>query len=98
MTRDPRSFNEPGRKTLEHSDVEGLGAAILVLTREVWVLTDRLAVMEAVLANRGIDISNDIEAFEPDEEMQAELNERGKRLTAGVINAIAGIRDDESDS
>ena len=98
MTKDPRSFNEPGRKTLDTNDVEGIGDALLVLTREVWVLTDRLAVLEAVLANRGIDISKDIEKFQPDEEMQAQLNERGKRIAAGVINAIAGIHDDASDT
>lgn len=92
MTIDPRSYNYPDRKTLESADIPGLGDAVLVLAREVWVLTDRLAVMQAVLAKRGIDIADEIDAFQPDEALQAELNEKGQKLLAEITNAIAGIK------
>ena len=92
MTIDPRSYNYPDRKTLESADVPGLGDAILVLAREVWVLTDRLAVMQAVLAKRGIDIAEEIETFQPDEVLQAQLDEKGQKLLADITNAIAGIK------
>ncbi|MCG8440966.1 MAG: hypothetical protein MI723_04070 [Caulobacterales bacterium] len=95
MSIDPRSFNHPDRPTLSETDVAGLGAALLALTQEVWVLTDRLAVMEAVLARRGVDIRADIEAFEPDAEMQAELNARGKALVERVVGALAGAAGEE---
>lgn len=91
MSKDPKSFNQPNRKTLSEFDVQGIGDAVLTLTQEIWVLTDRLAVMEAVLAKRGIDISAEIDAFQPDEKMKAALDERGKQLVANVANALAGI-------
>lgn len=91
MTADPRTYNYPDRKTLESTDVSRLGDAMLVLAREVWVLTDRLAVMQAVLAKRGIDIAEDIEEFQPDGALQAELDAKGKKLLSDINNAIAGI-------
>ena len=91
MSKDPRSYNEPGRETLNVGDLQGLGDGMLILARELWVLTDRLAVMEAVLADRGIDISGDIESFRRDDDLQASLDERGTRFIADLTNAIAGI-------
>ena len=91
MIEDPRSYNEPGRKTLDVVDVQGLGDGLLILARELWVLTDRLAVMESVLAKRGIDITDDINSFQRDDELQASLDARGKKLVADLTNAIAGI-------
>ena len=85
VTDDPRSYNNPGRPSLSAEDVPALGAALLNLTREVWVLTDRLHVLEAVLAERGIDVTEAIEAFEPDEAMQKRLQERGSALVASVM-------------
>lgn len=95
MSEDPKSYNEPNRKTLNETDVQGLGNAVLSLTQEVWILTDRLAVMEAVLAKRGINISAEIDAFQPDEKMKAALDERGKLLVANISNALARISDSD---
>jgi len=39
---DVTSFNKPDRTTLDNTDVEALGHAVLTLTHELWVLTDRL--------------------------------------------------------
>lgn len=90
---DPKSYNTPNRPTLHEGDVGQLGAAVIALTREIWVLTDRLAVLEAVLTRHGIDATAAIEAFQPDAAMQAMLDEKGKRLVAGVVNTLAGIAD-----
>ena len=98
MTMDPRSYNYPDRKTLDSADIPGLGDAILVLAREVWVLTDRLAVMQAVLAKRGIDIAEEVETFQPDEALQAQLDEKSQRLLTEITNAIAGIKSGNADS
>jgi len=92
MSDDPKLYNNPNRLTLDQTDISGLGDAMLVLAREVWVLTDRMSVMEAVLARRGIDISKDIEAFQPDDEMQKHLNEHGRKFIADITNAIARNR------
>ncbi|MFT7288571.1 MAG: hypothetical protein ACI87W_002693 [Halieaceae bacterium] len=88
---DPKDFNTPGRKTLADADLEGLASAVLELSRELWVLKDRQAVTEAVLAARGIDIREDIESFRPDAELQEQLNQRGAALAASILNVMAGI-------
>lgn len=88
---DPASYNHPHRLTLRESDSGQLGAALLALTREVWVLSDRMMVMEAVLARRGIDITAEIEALQPDEGLRRQMDERGARLVAGVVDALAGL-------
>ena len=91
ISADPTSYNHPERRTLHEGDVGQVAAAVLSLTREIWVLTDRLAVMEAVLARHGLDISEEIDAFQPDAEMQARLNARGQQLVAAVVNTLSGI-------
>lgn len=91
MSNDPRSFNHPDRKTLAEADVAGLGDAILVLTKEIWVLTDRLAAVEAVLAGRGIDIRDELEQFKPDKALNEKLAARGQKLIAELTSAMAGL-------
>ena len=85
-------INHPFRETLTEADTAQLGAALLALTREVWALTDRIMVTEAVLARHGLDLSAEIDAFQPDAAMQARLDEAGKRLAASVLDALAEIR------
>jgi hypothetical protein len=93
IATDPRSYNKPDRRTLHEADVGQVAAAVIALTREIWVLTDRLAVLEALLTKNGIDVS-EIETFQPDAEMQKMLDAKGKQLVASVVNVLAGIADD----
>lgn len=90
---DPKSYNKPERRTLHEADVGQVGAAVIALTREVWVLTDRVLVLEAVLARRGIDVTADIDGYQPDAEMQARLDQKGKQLVSSVVKMLAGISD-----
>ena len=90
MSEDPRSYNRPDRPSLSAEDVPALGEALLNLTRELWVLTDRMAVLEAVLEQRGIDVTEAIENFTPDEDMQKRLLERGSALVASVMDPFTG--------
>lgn len=91
ISMDPTDFNKPDRKTLNESDLEGVANAVMALTREVWVLQDRQVITEAILAERGIDIREEIERFTPGEELQKELNRRGEILTDAVMRALAGM-------
>jgi hypothetical protein len=86
---DPTSFNTPDRPSLTSDDVPALGEALLNLTRELWVLTDRVLVLEAVLEKQGISVRDAIDAFEPDEALAAELRKRGTALVAGVMAPFA---------
>ena len=53
----PTEFNRPEREILKDADLNGVGQAVITLTKEIWVLIDRLHIMEAVMAENGIDIS-----------------------------------------
>ena len=87
----PRDFNNPGRETLSDADIGSVGLVLLSLTKEIWIIRDRLAVMEAVLAEKGIDIREDIEAYQPDREMRDALREQGNQLVSEVLNTLANI-------
>lgn len=93
-TDEPTSYNHPPRATLNEADCGQLGAAVLALTREIWVLTDRMMVMEAILARHGLDVGTEIEAFQPDEEMRRRMDAQGARITASVVDALAGLNRD----
>ena len=97
MSRDPRDFNQPERTTLVDADIAGVADGLLMLTRELWVVSDRLEIMEAVLKERGIDISEDIDNFQPDSELQARLNKKGEQLLSSVLNAVARLPAGASD-
>jgi len=87
--KDPTTFNAPERETLNNLDVAALGQAVMTLTKEIWVLTDRQRVMEAVLAQKGMDISKEIKTFQPDADMQAELKQEGSALIERVLGSLS---------
>lgn len=87
--KDPVSFNSPNRKTLTDADVASLGQAVLTLTRELWVITDRMHVMEAVLAKHGLDISDEISKYEPDSVLSEKLQKDGVALIERVVSSLS---------
>ncbi|MBT0668209.1 hypothetical protein HT136_07500 [Novosphingobium profundi] len=86
----PRAYNRPDRATLVDADVGRVGAAVLALTRELWVLTDRMLVLEEILGQSGIDVAAQIESFQPGPELQARLDTKGKQLVETIVAALAG--------
>lgn len=91
----PTAYNHPDRKTLNEADTAGLAEALLTLTQELWILADRQMVLETVLAKHGIDISDEIDRFEPDADLQAKLNEKCQFISARIVNAMAGLSSDD---
>jgi len=85
MNADPRSFNNPGRPSLNAEDVPALGDALINLTRELWVLSDRMAILEAVLEQQGVSVTEAIEQFEPDAALAERLKTRGSALVNDVL-------------
>lgn len=75
------------RRILPEERIDDLGEAILALTREIWVLTDRQAVLEAVLTGQGIDCSA-IDRYQPDEAMTQALAARRQQLIDNVLVAL----------
>jgi hypothetical protein len=61
----------------------------LTLARELWVVKDRLLVLEAVLASEGFaGLSARIDAFQPDEATRAAIDAERKRFIAEVTAAL----------
>ena len=86
----PTAYNRPNRPILEDADMNGLGQAIITLTKEIWVLTDRLHVMEAVMKENGVDIVDQVRTYQPDEALHAKLKAQNEALIDRVLSAIAG--------
>lgn len=75
------------RRILSDDRIDDLGEAILALTRELWVLTDRQAVLEAVLAEAGIDTAR-IDSYTTNDALRAQLAERRQLLIDNVLTAL----------
>jgi hypothetical protein len=89
MNEDPRSYNTPEFKALLPEQIDNLGRAIISLTREVCVLTDRMAVTEAVLAARGIDIAEAVDTHQPDAALQARIDAQVNRIIGDILTTLS---------
>ncbi|MEO0574818.1 MAG: hypothetical protein AAF004_05095 [Pseudomonadota bacterium] len=78
----------PPRRLLTDAQTNDLGHALLTLTKELWVLTDRVHTFEAVLAKHGIAVTEDIEAYEPDADETARRLAHSQRIVQSVLGAL----------
>ncbi|MEO0607879.1 MAG: hypothetical protein AAFY82_06575 [Pseudomonadota bacterium] len=90
LPKDPTEFNRPSQKLLSETDIDGVGRAVMTLCHELWVVKDRMAVLEAVLADNGIDAERAIDAFQPDAALQDKLNQDGRALVERILSALNG--------
>ena len=88
--KNPTEFNHPEREILKDTDLNGVGQAVITLTKEIWVLIDRLHVMEAVMAENGVDISEQVRTYQPDAELQGKLKAENQALIERVLSALTG--------
>jgi hypothetical protein len=86
--RDPLISDPPPRQILDPARIDHVAEAVIGLARELWVLTDRFAIMEKVMAARGIDLAAEIDAYQPDAATQAELGLKRARLLRTVLTAL----------
>lgn len=75
------------RHILTEHRIDDLGEAIIALTREIWVLKDRQAVLEAVLAEEGIAVDR-IDPYQPDAAMTERLHSARQQLIDNVLTAL----------
>ena len=87
---DPRAYNLPDRTILSPESVDALGLAVLALTRELWVVKHRQALLEAVLPDAGIDAAARIETMVLDKSDAARLDREGQRLVDSIVTALTG--------
>lgn len=87
---DPRSFNTPKSEIFGPDQIDNIARAVLTLTREVAVLSDRVLVLEEILEQKGIDVREAVDTYQPSEEFQARADAVIQTLTANVIAALQG--------
>ncbi|MEM7702399.1 MAG: hypothetical protein AAF251_10720 [Pseudomonadota bacterium] len=81
---DLQQINRPSGQHLKPNQVDDMGNALLSLTRHVCVLTDRLAVLERVLDDNGIEVSDLCDTYVPDDA----LKDRISALTSSIIEDV----------
>jgi hypothetical protein len=78
----------PPRKILDPAQIDHVAEAVIGLARELWVLSDRFTIMEKVMSAHGVDLAAEIDAYTPDEAVQAELDVKRKRLMGTILAAL----------
>jgi hypothetical protein len=86
--RDPLISDPPPRQILNPTQIDHVAEAVIGLARELWVLTDRFTIMEKVMAARGVDLAAEIDAYQPDTAVQAELSAKRARLMRTILAAL----------
>ncbi len=59
--------------------------ALAALAEQVWVLKDRQIVMETVLADKGVDLRDELERFQPDEALAKRMDAERQQFIATVM-------------
>lgn len=73
---------------LAPGQVDDVARALLLLARELWVARDRMAVLEAVLDARGLDISAAVRDFEPPPALAERLAVERSAFTQAILDAL----------
>jgi len=85
-----RLSDPPPYQRVRSNQIDNIGEAVLALAREVWVLTDRVAVLEAVLEGHGLNAPEEVDRFQPDAEMTAVLKAKREQLVGVIERALRG--------
>jgi hypothetical protein len=73
---------------LRPEDIDKLGQAVLTLTKELWVVKDRLRVLEAALTEAGAMAPDAAETYQPDEALTELLGKERAQLIEQVLGAL----------
>jgi hypothetical protein len=63
---------------------------VLALARELWVLRDRVRVLECVLAARGALAADEIDQYQPNETQQLQLDRDCEAFVARLVEEMPG--------
>ncbi len=85
MTVRPDSFNFPDAVHLGSGTTDRLARAVITLTKELCILTDRLIVIEAQLSKPGeTPFHEGVDTCQPDEALRRRID----AATSRIINAV----------
>ena len=87
---DPKSFNLPDVELLKPEHIDNVARALLSLTREVAVLSDRVIVLETLLEKHNVLASENVDTFTPDEAFEARSQADMQNIIGNVLGALQG--------
>lgn len=90
MSSDPKDYNFPKGDLLRPEQIDNLGRALISMTREICVLTDRQMVLEQVLIEKDIDVREAVDNYQPDETMQKRLDAATQVIIGNIVGEISG--------
>lgn len=82
-----RTTERPAEPNLSSLEADALGRTQAELLSELWILRDRVLVLEHLLAEAGILKDGQIDNYAPSEELTAKLDADRDALVARVIGA-----------
>jgi hypothetical protein len=74
------------------SEIDRWSPVVLALARELWVVRDRVRVMEAMLTDRRILAVNALDNYQPTTEQQTRLDEECEAFLSQLIAQMRGIK------
>lgn len=83
-------MSEPLKHLTSPDDLDGVFRMMLELASEVWVLRDRFAVLEELLAQRGTLTADDLDVFQPGPELAAGLDDERAAFVRRLLDAASG--------
>lgn len=78
---------------LNEANVDDLARMLMALLSEVWIMRDRMAVMETLLAEKAGISAEMIDNYVPDAAMAARLETLRDRLVGNVVTAPLAAQD-----
>ncbi|MGI9290812.1 MAG: hypothetical protein ACR2QG_06010 [Gammaproteobacteria bacterium] len=73
---------------LQPQDLDKLGQALLTLTKELWVVKDRLRILEAALADANVITPETVDAYQPDADLSELLDTECTQLIERVLGSL----------
>ena len=73
---------------LRPEDLDRLGQALITLSKELWVVKDRVRLLEATLTDAGVLLPSAVDQLQPDAALQAELGKERAQLIEQVLGAL----------
>ena len=75
-------------KNLRADDLDRLGQTLITLAKELWVVKDRVKVLEAALTEANVLVPNQVDKFQPDAALSEELDKEREQLIEQVLGAL----------
>lgn len=72
---------------LNEDNIDDLGRMVNALLSELWIMRDRMAVLETLLAKAGVVQADAIENFSYTPEQESEVEKLRDRMVASVVGA-----------